>query len=42
MYCQVKYLDIFFQGGEEHGSEGEEASQLEDDDITLDDIKVTN
>ena len=35
-------VDLFFQGGEEHSSEGEEASQLEDDDTTLDDIKVKN
>ena len=35
-------LNFFFQGGEEYGSEGEEASQLEDDDTTLDDIKVKN
>ena len=35
-------MDFLFQGGEEYGSEGEEASQLEDDDTTLDDIKVMN
>ena len=26
-----------FQGGEDHGSEGEETSQLKDDDTTFDD-----